>query len=80
MKELNKKALGLSVGIVAGIGIFITGLISISGYGSELVDLIGKAYVGYDSSFLGSLIGLVYGFVDGFIGGYLIAWLYNKFN
>tara|TARA_Y100000310_G_C20110733_1_gene546972 strand:+ start:183 stop:422 length:240 start_codon:yes stop_codon:yes gene_type:complete len=78
--ELNKKAFGLSLGITFGVGFLILGLISLTGYGVELVDLVGKGYIGYSSSVLGSLIGGIYGFVDGFIGGYLIAWLYNKFN
>jgi hypothetical protein len=39
--------------------------------------LIGRAYIGYRISPLGSVIGLVWGFVDGLIGGAVFAWLYN---
>tara|TARA_Y100000034_G_scaffold115172_1_gene152045 strand:- start:176 stop:415 length:240 start_codon:yes stop_codon:yes gene_type:complete len=78
--ELNKKALGLSLGVVTGVGIFLVGLIGMTGYGVEIVNLIGKGYIGYSASVLGSVIGAVYGFIDGFVGGYLIAWLYNKFQ
>ncbi|MAF51341.1 MAG: hypothetical protein CMH64_04600 [Nanoarchaeota archaeon] len=80
MKKLNEKALGLSLGITFGAGMLITGLISLTGYGVEIVNLIGTVYKGFKPSILGSLIGGVYGFIDGFIGGYLISWLYNYFS
>ena len=40
--------------------------------------LIGRVYIGYAISPLGSVIGLAYGFVDGWIGGAIFAWLYNR--
>lgn len=37
-------------------------------------------YLGYSTSWLGSIIGLVYGFADGFISLFLLAWIYNKLS
>jgi hypothetical protein len=76
--KLDVKRLGLSFGITFGAGMFILGLVSMGGYGSEIVRLIGTAYVGFNSTFLGSIIGGIYGFIDGLVGGALIAWIYNK--
>ncbi len=78
---LNAKALGLSLGLLWGFGVFLVTLISIfTGYLSEFLTLLEGVYPFYKASINGSLSGLVFGFVDGFIGGYLIAWIYNKFN
>jgi hypothetical protein len=76
--KLNIKKLGLSLGIVVALGMFAGGLISMAGYGTEIINLIGTVYRGYNASIMGSIIGAVYGFIDGFIGGVLIAWIYNK--
>ena len=38
---------------------------------------LGRVYIGYAISPLGSVLGLVWGFVDGLIGGAIFAWLYN---
>jgi hypothetical protein len=78
--KLKPLALGLAVGIIAGVAIlFATIWISIVGPGTTL-ELLGKIYIGYSVSIGGAFIGLIYGFIDGFIAGFLIAWLYNKFD
>ena len=41
------------------------------------VTFVGRVYLGYSISPLGSLVGLVWAFVDGLIGGAIFAWLYN---
>ncbi len=78
--QLNKVALGLSLGILCGATVFcVTILAVVSGGGAHLI-LLNKVYVGYSISYLGAILGLVYGFIDGFIGGWLIAFLYSRFN
>ncbi len=76
--KLNVKALALTFGIIWGIGLFILTwwIILFEGATGEAT-FIGRVYLGYRISPLGSLIGLVWAFVDGFIGGAIFAWLYN---
>ncbi|MCF7910562.1 bacteriophage holin [Candidatus Pacearchaeota archaeon] len=77
---LNKKAFGLSLGVICSISILIFSLwIIFIGTGQEIINLISKFYIGYSSGFFGTILGMIYGFVDGFIGGWVFAWLYNKF-
>ncbi len=78
--QLNKGALGLSLGILCGATVLcLTILTMIMGGGDHLI-LLKKFYLGYSISLLGAILGLVYGFIDGFIGGWLIAFLYNRFT
>ena len=81
MAKLSIKALGLSLGILWAVSTFIMGLLAmIFGYGREFVQALGKFYLGYKATFLGSIIGAVWGFIDAGIVGIIIAWLYNKFS
>jgi hypothetical protein len=77
--NLRKRALGLSLGVVWGLMIFVwTVLATMRGKGEFLIK-ISAYYLGFTVSYLGSLVGLVWGFVHGFILGVLIAWLYDLF-
>ena len=77
--KLNIKAFALTCGIVWALSLFLLTwwLIAFGGSTGELT-LIGKVYLGYTISPIGSVIGLVYGFFDALIGGAIFAWLYNK--
>jgi len=78
--RLNAMIAGLTLGIFAGLGIFlVTNLLVIRGgevIGPHL-SLLSQFFIGYQVSFLGSIIGLLYGFVTGFVTGYCFALLYN---
>ena len=77
--NLRKRALGLSLGVVWGLAVFVvTILATMRGMGNTLKVLSGY-YPGYTVSYLGALVGLVWGFIGGFIGGVLIAWFYDLF-
>ena len=77
--QLNKTALGLSLGLLWGLGLFvITVWVTLGGGGDHLL-LLSRFYIGYSISYVGAFVGLIYGFVEGFIGGWLLAWLYNRF-
>ena len=80
MKEfkLHPIKMGLASGIFFAIAFLLMGLISISGYGAELVNLMGTVYIGFKPTFWGSIIGAIYAFVDGFVIGGLITFIYNK--
>jgi len=78
---LNAKALGLVLGLIFGLIIFIaTNWLVIKGgqtVGPHL-RLLSQYFIGYRVTFWGSLIGFVYGFVLGTICGSLFGWIYNK--
>jgi len=74
----NVKAFALTCGILWALAVFLmTWWVYLAGGGNTLMTL-GRFYIGYSISPLGSVIGLIYGFVDGLIGGAIFAWLYNR--
>jgi hypothetical protein len=78
--KLRPFQLGISIGIVWGISIFITTWLSYySGYGRLFLEVLaGSIYPGYSITPIGSFVGLIYGFVDGLVSGSIIAMVYNK--
>ena len=78
--ELNKKAAGLTAGILWGLTVMlVTWFLLFVGSPGALISKIGVIYRGYSYSFIGGIVGLIWGFVDGFICGWLFAWIYNMF-
>ena len=86
--RLNAKMLGLVLGLLMGLIIFIaTNWIVIKGghitpNGKYVVgphlQLLSQFFIGYRVSFLGSMIGFIYGFAIGTLSGATIGWIYNK--
>jgi len=86
--RLNAKILGLVLGILMGLVIFIgTNWLLIKGgqitpSGKYIVgphlELLGQFFIGYKVSFLGSIIGFFYSFALGTLCGSAIGWIYNK--
>ncbi len=77
--NLRKRALGLSLGIVWGLMVFLATLWSaFQGRGATL-RVLNSYYIGFSVSYPGAFIGLLWGFVNGFLVGLLIAWLYDLF-
>ncbi len=86
--RLNAKILGLVLGILMGLIIFVgtNWLLIKGGYttpdGKYIVgphlQLLSQFFVGYRVSFLGSIIGFFYGFALGTLCGSAIGWIYNK--
>jgi hypothetical protein len=78
---LNAKVLGLALGLVFGLIIFVaTNWLLLKGgdpVGPNLA-LLSQYFIGYRVSFLGSFIGFAYGFALGTMSGALIGWIYNK--
>lgn len=79
---LNSGMLGLSLGLIFGLGLFtITNWLLLKGgenVGAHL-KLLSHFFIGYRVTFWGSFVGLAYGFAVGTLSGSLIGWLYNKF-
>ena len=78
---LNAKVVGLALGVIFSLGIFLaTNWLIIKGgsrVGPHLI-LLSQYFIGYRVTFLGSLIGAVYGFALGTIVGSLLGWIYNR--
>ena len=78
---LNAKILGLVLGIIFGLVIFVaTNWLVIKGghrVGPHL-SLLSQYFIGYRVSFFGSIIGFAYGFALGTLSGTLLGWIYNK--
>lgn len=79
--RLNARAWGVSMGLLAGLGLFVaTNVLVIKGgdhVGAHL-SLLAVYFPGYRVTFLGSLIGFVYAFVIGYGLGRLIGGAYNR--
>ena len=78
---LNAKVLGLALGLICGLVIFIaTNWLVIKG-GRQVgfhLQLLSQYFIGYRVTFFGSFIGFAYGFAAGTLSGALIGWIYNK--
>jgi hypothetical protein len=80
--KLKPMALGIAIGILWGVSILLTTLLShYTGYGKLFLEALPQSiYPGYSITLGGGIIGLLYGFIDGFVGGAIIGWIYNKVN
>jgi hypothetical protein len=75
--KLRARALGLAIGTIWGLTIFLATIGSIlMGKGESMAHLT-VFLNGYRVSFGGAIVGLIWGVVGGFIFGALVAWLYN---
>jgi len=87
--RLNSKIIGLVLGLLVGLILFIaTNWLVIMGGHTTLdgeivvgphLGLLGQFLIGYKVSFLGSFIGFAYGFALGSLAGSSISWIYNLF-
>lgn len=80
LARLDQTALGVAVGALFGLVIFLATNFLILKGGDEIgpnLALLGQYFIGYKVTFAGSFIGLIYGLVCGFILGWLIAFLRN---
>ena len=76
--KLNVKAFGLACSILWGVGLFlITWWLILLESAPRSAGLLGRVYLGYTITPLGSLVGALWAFVDAFICGAILAWLYN---
>jgi hypothetical protein len=78
--KLRVRALGLAVGIVGGLGIFVATILDVVRDKGGTLVAIQSFFLGYEISYGGAFIGLIWGFIYGFICGALIAWLYNMLH
>ncbi|AQT66960.1 hypothetical protein STSP2_00098 [Anaerohalosphaera lusitana] len=76
--KLNVKAFALACGLIWGLGVLLMTwyMIAIEGPSDDKF-FLGRFYLGYNLTALGSVIAMVWGFFDALIGGAIFAWLYN---
>ena len=77
--RIRPLALGVALGAVWGVSLFITTLVSyFTGYGELFLSVMaGSIYPGYGITPGGAFLGLLYGFLDGLVGGAVIGLIYN---
>lgn len=78
--RLNANILGVVLGLIAGLGVFIaTNFLILKG--GEVVGphlgLLRNFFPFYSVTFLGSIVGLVWGLLTGYVAGFVIASIYN---
>jgi hypothetical protein len=76
---IHKRCLGVAVGSVAALGLFLVTLVHMlrspdAGYPLELLS---QYFVGYSVSFSGAFVGLAWGFLVGFVAGWFLAFARN---
>ncbi len=78
--KLRPVALGVALGSVWGVSLFITTWISYyTGYGKLFLEVLAQSiYPGYTITPIGSFLGLLYGFTDAFVSAALVGYIYNK--
>ena len=78
--RLNARVWGITVGLVAGLLLFVATNVLVLRGGDVVgphLGLLGVYLPGYRVTFVGSLIGFVYAFVIGYALGRLIGTVYN---
>jgi hypothetical protein len=78
--RLNANILGLVLGILGGLGIFMATNFLILKGGEVVGPHLGllRAFLPfYSVTFIGSLVGLFYGFICGYVAGFITATVYN---
>lgn len=80
LAKLDGKALGISIGLLFGVIIFLATNFLLYKGGDVIgpnLELLGQFFIGYEVSISGSLIGMIYGLIAGFVIGWLIAFFRN---
>lgn len=79
MNEIYVIRLGLTLGLIFGISIFLLVLLAHKNYGILFFKILEGAYPGCSrDNLLGKFLCGFMGFLDGFLGGILIGYLYNN--
>ena len=77
-KELNEVAVGLSIGILSAVCIFVLGILGFGGMMQQRVMAMQQWHMFFSLSPAGIILGMIEAFIVWFIGGYVFAWLYNQ--
>jgi len=78
--NLNAQVLGLTLGFLLGIGLFVATLVLVIKGGPNVghhLGLLNQFFFGYSVTYLGAFTGGFYGFVVGYVSGWVIGMVYN---
>jgi hypothetical protein len=78
--KLDSIALGLSCGIVCGLGLVSATVILLIKGGDQIgpnLSLLGQYFPGYSVTWTGSILGCAYGLAAGFVAGWTLAFVRN---
>jgi hypothetical protein len=78
--KLNAGVLGLTLGLITGLGLFAATLVLVIKGGDSIgphLSLLGQYFIGYRVTLGGSVIGFLYGFSVGTAMGAFLGWVYN---
>lgn len=77
--KLDAVRFGAAFGIVYAVVFFLYALAAaLFGVGMEMMEMIGKFYVGFGPSFPGAVIGAIWGLIIGFVFFGIGACVYNR--
>ena len=77
--QLNQKALGFTVGTLAGAGwLLAMGFSLLTGIGVRTLSTIGSYHPWFSYSWNGAVMMVILHLVGGFLAGFVFATLYNK--
>ena len=76
---LDKRALGVAVGVAAAVVIFLVTAIYLirSPEPGFALHLLGQYFYGYTVTWPGAIVGALWGFMVGFVGGWFTAFVRN---
>jgi hypothetical protein len=79
LAPLHKTCLGLSFGVVAGVGLFLATLVHLWRLPNEAypLALLSQYFRGFEVSLSGAFVGLGWGFATGFVAGWVFAFCRN---
>lgn len=77
---VDRKALGVAVGVFWSAFVVFVGISSRFGWGNQWEALLEDIYPGYNEGIHGLILGGIWGFIDGFLDAYVIGTLYNRFH
>ncbi len=78
--KLDPLALGISVGIVSGVGLFLATVVLLLKGGALVgpnLSLLGHFFLGFKASWVGAFLGLFEAGIGGFVMGHIVAYLRN---
>ena len=81
MMKLHSKNLGIAVGVVVAVLLFISTVIGVLfNFGLTHINMIVAILPVYSISYIGAFVGLIYGFILGYILGFMLATIYNMLD
>ena len=76
-ENLSFKGVALGLGATLALILFFLGILSIYGWGTEVVHLLSSIHCGYAPTLSGTFLGTLSGFIDGALFGLIFVFFHN---